>query len=258
MNIQNLLATNNPQPFEALNTNKELCLDIQQALQNEGLLAVVDGVYGSLTENALSKFKSNHKLSGGAYIGKTTANYLQRALSHGRPYLVTLEQASKVYGCQLYPFELADLNNSLIRFGITTVEDIKMFLVQTAHESGGLKWLKELSDGSQYEGRTDLGNTVPGYGRKYKGAGCLQLTGFYNYEKFSRYIMDTKVLTKGCDYVAEIYPFCSAGFWWMNNGISKAVGNNVDIYGITRMINGGLNGIDDRIRYYNIAKDIIK
>ena len=52
------------------------------------------------------------------------------------------------------------------------------------HESGGGRRMEELL-GWAYEGRSDLGNTQPGDGPKYKGAGYIQLTGRYNYQKFS-------------------------------------------------------------------------
>jgi putative chitinase len=238
--------------FSDLNNDSELCLQCQQALGNEGLLNTVDGIFGPDTQNALVRFKRNHKLTGGNNIGVTTAQYLQRALIAGRSLLVSLEQASKVYGAQLYPDELADLNNCLSRFGITAIEDIRHFMAQTAHESGGLKWLKELATGDAYEWRDDLGNTQPGDGRRYKGAGVIQLTGRANYQAFADYVNDQGVM-KGCDYVAGIYPFSSAGFWWMNNGVSGAIANGEDIYAVTRCVNGDLNGIDDRIAYYNLA-----
>ena len=216
-----------------------------------------DGIYGAATENGLVRFKRNHQLSGGNNIGPTTAKYLVRALEAGRALLVSLEQAKAVYGVQLYPEELTDLNQCLSRFGITTVEDICMFLAQTAHESGGLRWLKELATGDDYEWRNDLGNNQAGDGRRFKGAGVIQLTGRANYQAFANYINDQGVM-QGCAYVAVVYPFSSAGFWWMNNGVSEMVANGADIYAVTRRVNGGLNGIEDRIAYYDAACQWIK
>ena len=246
-----------PIPFTALTSDAELCTEAQKALSNEGLYTgAIDGIYGPNTENGLVRFKRNHKLSGGNFIGPTTATYLMRAIAAGVPSLVTATQASAVYGSQLYPTELADLNAALSKFGINQPEDIREFLAQTAHESGGLRWLKELADGWAYEGRTDLGNVQAGDGPRFKGGGAIQLTGRANYQSFCNYMADARIM-EGCDYVASVYPFSSAGFWWFNNGVSKAIANGADIYAVTRIVNGGLNGIDDRIAYYQVAQGAI-
>lgn len=72
---------------------------------------------------------------------------------------MTAPQAKAVYGRSLTQCELNDLNNCLKTFEINTPQRIRDFLAQTAHESGGLKWLKELAGGDAYKGRKDLGNT---------------------------------------------------------------------------------------------------
>ena len=53
----------------------------------------------------------------------------------------------------------------------TTPERMAMWLAQIGHESGGLRYMEEQADGSQYEGRTDLGNTQPGDGARFRGRG---------------------------------------------------------------------------------------
>ena len=131
--------------------------------------------------------------------------------------LVTLEQLAAIWECTpnlIKPEEIDEMNACLRRFEITTRDRIKHFLSQTAHESGGGRWKKELADGTAYEGRSDLGNTQPGDGPRHKGAGYLQMTGRYNYQRFSDWIKDTKVMD-GVDYVAETWPFTCAvtGGW---------------------------------------------
>ena len=124
-------------------------------------------------------------------------------------------------------------------------------MAQTAHESGGGKWKKELSDGWYLEGRTDIGNTQPGDGPKYKGAGYIQLTGRANYQDFSNWKKtDTRIMDIGCDHVAEVYPFTSAGFWWTNNRMNELCDTNPSVEQVTLRVNGGYNGLEDRKYYY--------
>ena len=148
------------------------------------------------------------------------------------------------------------LNSCLNKFGIKQVEDIREFLAQTAHESGGLRWLQELASGDDYEWREDLGNNQQGDGRRYKGGGAIQLTGRHNYQKFSDFMGDPRIM-EGSAYVASVYPFSSAGFWWWSNKMSEFIYGGADIYGVTRRVNGGLNGINERIAYYRLAQQSI-
>jgi predicted chitinase len=114
------------------------------------------------------------------------------------------------------------LNNALEKYGITTPEKIRHFMSQAMHESGLGIYTKELANGKAYEGRADLGNTQPGDGPKYKGAGYIQLTGRANYQAFADYMGDQKIMD-GVDYVSEKYPWEAAGFWWRNNGMNDIV-----------------------------------
>jgi len=175
----------------------------------------------------------------------------------GGHQLLSKQQAEAIFGNPISDRELADLNACLNRYQINTPNRIRHFLSQIAHESGGLKWLKELADGSDYEYRDDLGNTRPGDGPRFKGAGAIQLTGRANYESFSKAIGDPKFLD-GCNYVAENYPFTSAGFWWHNNDMNALCDSGASVEQVTRRVNGGYNGLEDRQHYYSKASRIIK
>jgi len=143
--------------------------------------------------------------------------------------LVTRQQAESVYGRKMSDQQFNDLNSCLQRFEINTVPRIRHFLSQTAHESAGLQYMTEIWGPSQvaaqrtydppYPKAKELGNTKIGEGKKYRGAGVIQLTGKYNYQAFSRFINDPKVMD-GADYVGANYPFTSAGFWWKNNNMN--------------------------------------
>ncbi|EAZ88989.1 C39 family peptidase [Crocosphaera chwakensis] len=179
--------------------------------------------------------------------------------------IVTRQQAKSVYGRTLTDQQFNDLNDCLRRFEINTVPRVRHFLSQTAHESGGLKWMKEIwgptsaqrSYDPPHRKAKELGNTNMGDGKKYRGGGVIQLTGKYNYQKFANFIDDPKVM-QGADYVGSIYPFSSAGFWWKNNNMNALCDAGGTVKQVTRKVNGGYNGLSDRQRYYDKADQIIK
>ena len=169
--------------------------------------------------------------------------------------LVTKTELAGVWQCSeslIEDYEVDELNACLDRFKINTTLRIRHFLAQTGHESGGGRWKMELSDGLYLEGRTDIGNTQPGDGPKYKGAGYIQLTGRYNYQEFANYIDDQCVM-QGCQYVADKYPFTSAGHWWTRNGMNELCDTDPSVEQVTKRVNGVYNGLEDRKSYYGRA-----
>ena len=174
---------------------------------------------------------------------------------------VTKPQLASIWQCAeslISDEEILELNRCLQEWDITSTLRIRHFLAQTAHESGGGKWKKELSDGWYLEGRTDIGNTQPGDGPKYKGAGYIQLTGRANYQYFFNWKKDDpKIMTIGCDHVAEVYPFTSAGFWWSRNKMNALCDTNPSVEQVTLKVNGGYNGLEDRKFYYGLCERYI-
>jgi len=155
-------------------------------------------------------------------------------------------------------YNLTDLNNCLNTFQINTLPRIRHFISQCSYESACGQYTKELASGKNYENRKDLGNNQPGDGPKFKGAGYIQLTGRYNYQKFANYINDQNVMN-GCDYVAQNYPWTSAGFWWHNNNMNSLCDqSNVTVEKITKKVNGGTRGLNDRKKYYDLACEVFK
>lgn len=229
--------------------------ELQQALNELGFgSGAIDGIVGPQTLIAWSQYKQSKHL---AEPRKISAASAQQLLAAKAETLVTRQQAEKVFGNPIYDAELTDLNRCLRLFEINTPPRIRHFLAQIAHESGGLRWLKELADGWDYEGRSDLGNVQSGDGPRFKGAGVIQLTGRANYQAFATFIGDGKVM-EGADYVAAVYPFCSAGFWWKKNNMNGLVDGGADVKAITRRVNGGYNGLEDRERYYAVACGVIR
>lgn len=180
----------------------------------------------------------------------------KQPISFSTGLIPTIDQLGDIYGNSLSQAQYTDFLNCIHTFNISTPEDICEFIAQTGHESAGLQYTKELATGEDYEFDADLGNNQVGDGSKYKGGGFIQLTGRANYQALADYLNDPKVMD-GVDYVAANYAFTSAGFWWYNNNISDAINNKgADIYAVTQRVNGGQNGIDDRIAYYQKAKEV--
>ena len=149
-------------------------------------------------------------------------------------------------------YNLGDLNSCLARFEINNPARIRHFISQCSHESGNGRWTREIANGWAYEGRRDLGNTQPGDGPRFKGAGYLQLTGRANYQNFANYIQDQGVM-QGVDYVADRYPWTCSGYWWMRNGMNGLCDSGASVEQVTRRVNGGYNGLEDRRAKYNLA-----
>lgn len=169
----------------------------------------------------------------------------------GKAY-ITSDQLKKLGWVNITTSMLKDLNNCLKRYNITTPQRIRHFMSQASHESSAGRYTKEIASGKAYEGRKDLGNIYKGDGPKFKGAGYIQLTGRYNYQRFSTAIKDTKVMS-GVNYVSVTYPWTSAGFWWNSNNMNALCDRGATVKEITRRVNGGYNGLTDRERYYNLA-----
>ena len=133
------------------------------------------------------------------------------------------------------------------------LDAMQMLMANMAHETCGFVYMKEIASGEAYHYRTDLGNRGPDDGTRYKGAGVLQLTGRYNYQKLADGIHDPKVMD-GVDYVSDTYPFTSARIWIIENDLlNVCLTQGFDACCVR--INGGWNGYDDRLRYYRICQN---
>lgn len=151
---------------------------------------------------------------------------------------------------------LDPLNRCMYEFDITTPLREAAFLAQVAHESGQLRYVKELASGKAYEGRADLGDTKPGDGVKYKGRGLIQITGKINYEKCGVFL-GLDLLTFPELLETPVNACRSAGWFWMAHGLGE-LADKEQFRSITRKINGGLNGIQEREAYYTKACAVLE
>ena len=147
------------------------------------------------------------------------------------------------------------LDKACERFEINTSLRLCHFLAQLGHESGQLRYVEELASGEAYEGRLDLGNTLPGDGVRYKGRGLIQITGRNNYAlaglSLDLPLLDNPELLEVPENAVD-----SAAWFW-HNGKLNSLADLDDLIGITKRINGGLNGFEDREVLLKRAKEVL-
>ena len=148
------------------------------------------------------------------------------------------------------------LDAAMAEFGIDTPDRQAAFLAQVGHESGGLHWLVELWGPTEaqrhYEGRIDLGNVRPGDGIKFLGRGLIQVTGRANYRSAGQALgIDAEARPEAL--ALPEYASRSAAWFWESRDLN-ALADAGDFERLTRRINGGTNGLDDRLRLWAAAK----
>jgi len=157
------------------------------------------------------------------------------------------------------------IEHAMAVYDINTPARQAAFLSQIGHESGGLKWIRELwgptPTQTRYEGRADLGNTQPGDGRRYAGRGWIQLTGRDNYrrayQRLREKFPDCPDFEKDPERVATArWAALTAAEFWFNAGCNR-LADEGRFERLTRAINGGLNGYADRLARYEDAKQAL-
>src|SRR5450830_1366340 len=147
------------------------------------------------------------------------------------------------------------LNKTMDEFEINTPARQAAFLAQVGHESGQLRYVRELASGAAYEGRADLGNVIAGDGARFKGRGLLQVTGRANYAACG-VALRLDLLARPELLEQTIYACRSAGWFWQSRGLN-ALADTGDQERVTRRINGGLNGLADRLALYQKACKVL-
>lgn len=165
------------------------------------------------------------------------------------PELIAACTGSPLALAQKYAFFLSA---TMVEFDITTPARQAAYLAQLGHESGGLQWFHELwgpTDAQKrYEPPGDLafrlGNTHTGDGRRFAGRGPIQITGRWNYKMIGAKLgLDLENFPALLD---EPENACrSSGAFWAWKGCNTFADSG-DFVGLTRRINGGVNGLTDR------------
>lgn len=150
-------------------------------------------------------------------------------------------------------------------YRIDSPQRLAAFLAQLSHESNSLRDRQEIWGPTpaqqRYEMRADLGNTQPGDGKKFAGKGLIQLTGRANYraarDGMRPLFADTPDFELLPDVVADPkWAALTACWFWGANNLNRYADRG-DFVGLTKRINGGTNGYDDRARRWEKAKAVL-
>lgn len=182
-----------------------------------------------------------------------------------------------------------DMCEALPQYDIHTVPRVAAFIAQCSHESGGFTILQEnlnykapaliklfhthfssLDEAMQYEheqekianriycNRMGNGDEASGEGWKYHGRGLIQLTGKSNYAKFSQAAFEDNTILDNPDHVAQPYYALYSACWFWNEHSLNDLADAQDIKQMTRKINGGYIGLDERIHNYQHALQVLQ
>ncbi len=150
------------------------------------------------------------------------------------------------------------LNHEMKAKGINTSLKKAHFLAQLCAESGSLKYAEELASGTDYEGRSDLGNTEFGDGKKFKGRGLIQITGRTNYTTFGTYCGEDLITGANHKKVAEPkYAVLSAIWYWSSRKLNQHADDD-EFLEICYRVNGGFNGLQERAAYLKNGYQVFK
>lgn len=235
--------------------------ELQTLLVQNGFALQIDGIVGDKTLNAFKAFKARHQLTYPEDIGPMTLDVLVKNATPANSTLITQPQLQQIFrstpSSTIAKF-IKPLNDTCYKFKINNRARICAFLAQVGHESGGFKYMEELATGRAYEGRRDLGNVRAGDGMRFKGRGCIQITGRHNYTQISKALNVNFVANPRL--LAQLpYAILSAGWYWDSRALNLIADQNTltAFRTITRKINGGYNGMNDRLSYWNLAKNVL-
>lgn len=212
------------------------------------------GIFGPKTEAAVKAWQKANGLLDDGIVGDNTWN----KLFPPTPLIIPASnfKLDKLRG-HIADSVIAQIPETAVKFNITNNLRLIHFLAQCAHESGNFKWVVEFASGAAYEGRKDLGNTQPGDGIRFKGRGYIQLTGRANYAQFSKFCGEDCVANP--DLVATKYPMMSAAYFFNVNKLWTICDQGATdeiVTKVTKRVNGGTNGLVDRLKhfkeYYNL------
>jgi putative chitinase len=155
---------------------------------------------------------------------------------------------------------------AMAEFAIDKPPRVAAFVAQLAHECGQFRYMEEIWGPTKAQQRYEppsalaaqLGNFEPGDGKRFKGRGPIQITGRANYQRFGNLLGVDLVSDPERAAVPDV-AFRTAGLFWMKKGLNELADQaSADAFReITKRINGGLNGLKDRERFYAVARAVL-
>ena len=219
-----------------------------------------DGIIGPKTKAGILQFQKDNKLSPTGMPYKDTVAAVNVSLAAKPQLLGKLEKArpeeyrGKISRSHLGNKEARELlTREAVNNGIKGKE-LAAFLAQCSHETGGFRTLGEIWGPSRqqmtYQGR--MGNVNPGDGYRYRGRGFIQLTGRNNYRAAGKDLglplEDKPEMVENPSIAAK------TAVWYWKKYVSNQISNWDDVKAITRIVNGGYIGLDDRMARYAAFK----
>jgi putative chitinase len=248
--------------------------------------------FGPKTEEAVRDYQRKNGLSVTGVVDKVMWDKLNGSTTQSTPVVQSSGplKLEKLKG-HIPDVVLAQIPDTVAKFDLGTPLRLAHFLAQCGHESAGFKAVTEnLNYGAKglqsifkkyfpteakaleyerkpekianlvYANRMSNGDEASGDGWRFRGRGYIQLTGRANYTAFNRFVDGDDVVANP-DLVATKYPLLSAGWFFNSNGIHRlADGGATDavVTTITKRVNGGTIGLDDRIKHFKEYYDLLK
>ena len=214
-----------------------------------------DGILGKYTSAAISKFQADNKLQATGTATPDTVQAMNKAVA-ANPNKAKLQKAKpEEFKGKIEVSALGDKESRAVLSKEAQSQGIKgkelaAFLAQCSHESGGFRYLSEIwgptAAQNTYDGR--MGNNKSGDGYRYRGRGYIQLTGKNNYTQAGRALgLD---LVKNPDQASTPEIGAKTSVWFWKTNVQPRISNWDDVTAITKIVNGGYNGLDDRKMRY--------
>jgi putative chitinase len=264
--------------------------DVKKIQSKLGLTA--DGNFGPATANKVKEWQTKNKLTADGIVGDKTWNLM---MTESKPApQVTPQAAPQVGGLKLDKLKghipdsvIAQIPDTASRFKIDTPLKLAHFLAQCGHESAGFKVVNENLNYSSsglknvfpkyfpgtlsesyarqpekiasrvYGGRMGNGAEPTKEGFKFRGRGYIQLTGKDNYTAFGKAINEDVVSNP--DVVSTKYPLLSAAWFFSKNCLARCVdASDATVTSVTKCVNGGTIGLEDRKKHFKEYYSLLK